>query len=456
MNLGMQGRALAVAIVVALCTATVLVGCPTTDLAEQPASAAATASDAGESGERRDAAPWQEPEPVRPEGLPEGWVRWDGAGKMCNFWVPSGPENMPPPLRWVDCPRGGSLPDTAVCRSIEVDWPSPANDSGGLSPWMHRGVDGDGTVRFAIGRKVGGFHRREIMRDDGHIEHAILQGDVYACGIGPTDSRGRRYGYGFQGNTEGSGILSGEATSPLPDHVLRWSQTESHAPHLTAFGVLDLAPPGHTLMLFPPGTSADAGTRIWSSAQDNGLQQRLVTATDDAIFWKAANEIYGKQRLYTPDAGVLALRDFGTDYTRRDFDLGTDGHDLVWIYGSERAQPSGTFPKLEVFTAPYTTSPDALAPRRLGSYGASVGVRPFVVGCGFGLHNGVVSSTLVRLSDGQTWKIPAANVQMGSQWSWGVAVTCEELFGVAYLPETGARTLVRVRIGSLGPGTPAD
>lgn len=458
MTIGMGCRVLAMTAGLACVVAMSMMGCPTAEDPEAvPVDGGARAVGNDAAPPRSDARPAEDPDPIPPEGLPAGWVRWDGAGKMCKFYVPAGPENLPKALHWVDCPSGGSLPEGAMCKLLGVDWTSKGGLRGLIS-WMHRGVDAAGVVRFAIGREEAGFYRREVIREDGTVEQALLEGDKSFCAIYPTDFRGERYAYGFHGS-EGSGIISGLASARLPDHVVRWSYTESHAPYVTPFGLLDVGP-GHVMTLFPPGAGLDGGVELWSAAKDKGLQQGQIRATDDALFWNASNEAYGKERVYTPSAGVRALRDFGTEYTRRDFDVGTDGHDLFWVYGSERSQPSGVFPKLELMTAPYTTDPASLMPRRLRSYPypGGVGAVPAVVGCGYAVHNRLLASTLVRLSDGMAWTIPADIVQTGVQWAKPIAVTCDEVFGLGYLPANPSRpsTLVRVRIDSLGPGTPAD
>lgn len=456
MKVGMGGRVLAVTSGLALAVAVGVTGCPTSaDPEASPVDGGARPIGDDAAAARADARAAEDPDPIPPEGLPPGWVRWDGAGKMCKFYVPAGPENLPKSLHWVECPSGGSLPGGAVCRLLDVDWTSKGALHG-LTSWMQRGVDEAGVVRFAIGREEAGFYRREIIREDGAVEQAFLEGDKSFCAIYPINFRGERYAYGFKGS-EGSGIVSGLASSRLPDHVVRRAYTESHGPYVTPFGILDLGP-GHVMTLFPPGVGLDGGVLLWSAAKDDGLQQGLITATDDAVFWKASNEVYGKQRVYTPGGGVRALRDFGTDYTRRDFDLGTDGHDLVWIFGSERTQPSGRFPKLEVMAAPYTTNPQMLAPRRIRSFQGDVGAEATLVGCGYALHGEGLSSTLVRLADGMAWRIPADSVTGGVQWAQPIAVTCDEVFGLGYLPASPSRptTLVRVRIDSLGPGSPPD
>ena len=111
-------------------------------------------------------------------------------------------------------------------------------------------------------------------------------------------------------------------------------------------------------------------------------------------------------------------------------------------------------------TDPYTTDPASVTARRLRSYPytGGVGAVPALVGCGYAVHDRILASTLVRLSDGTTWTIPADVVPSGVQWAKPIAVTCDEVFGLGYLPANPSRpsTLVRVRIDSLGPGSPAD
>ncbi len=85
--------------------------------------------------------------------------------------------------------------------------------------------------------------------------------------------------------------------------------------------------------------------------------------------------------------------------------FGTDGIDMAWTQGYGPHPDGVTFDRYELWTAPYTTDPAALAPRLVGPI-AYEGMG--VVGNGWYVHGTVGSDalTLVRLSDGARKQLP--------------------------------------------------
>src|SRR5690606_30746901 len=90
--------------------------------------------------------------------------------------------------------------------------------------------------------------------------------------------------------------------------------------------------------------------------------------------------------------------------------IGTDGVDLVWSEGEgkEPHESQSAFPIRRIMTAPFTSDPASLMPRRLRSQPGQVAqVRPWVVGCGYAaMDNGGAQKLVVRLSDGWMWNVP--------------------------------------------------
>ncbi len=145
--------------------------------------------------------------------------------------------------------------------------------------------------------------------------------------------------------------------------------------------------------------------------------------------------------------------------------FGTDGQDLVWVEGHDEAGTTGVydpFPTSSIMTAPFTTDPTQLKPRRLRSNVDEAGWVPFSVGCGYAAK---VSDrvdgrpiVLVRLSDGRKWEVKNSPVDLPPEkrWSWAnrIGLTCDEIFVQAF-PNKRAQ-IARIRLDSLGPGIPAD
>jgi hypothetical protein len=97
--------------------------------------------------------------------------------------------------------------------------------------------------------------------------------------------------------------------------------------------------------------------------------------------------------------------------------------------------------------------------RRLRSQLSSVvtlGVDPWVVGCGYGARasGGSEDIQVVRISDGWSWLIPNQLQAPGFVATRALGLTCDEIFvwGVV----DGTYSVARIRLDSLGPGLPPD
>jgi hypothetical protein len=123
------------------------------------------------------------------------------------------------------------------------------------------------------------------------------------------------------------------------------------------------------------------------------------------------------------------------------------------------------YPTRAIYTAPFTTVPGDLAPKRLRSWAPTViwNSYPPAVGCGYAVFfhprpgNGTDPSgifrelLLVRLKDGRSWTLDAATpFVVDTAWDVPLAVTCSEIFAAVGF------NIRRVRIDSLGDGTPPD
>src|SRR5690606_27339005 len=112
--------------------------------------------------------------------------------------------------------------------------------------------------------------------------------------------------------------------------------------------------------------------------------------------------------------------------------VGTDGVDLVWMEGSGRVLGEHHYPTRDIVTAPFTTDPAALQPRRLRSQIAPQfgdWSQAYEVACGRAARKGASSGRgvqIVRLSDGRGWELP----ETPFVWrpSTIVGMTCDEIF----------------------------
>ena len=107
----------------------------------------------------------------------------------------------------------------------------------------------------------------------------------------------------------------------------------------------------------------------------------------------------------------------------------------------------------------------ALHPRTASAHRLRNDVKGFegdgwTVGCGYAarapglgppLNNALF---IVRLSDGVSWMLPGIHAPGMEHWGQPLAITCDELFA-SMATDTTVRIL-RIRLDSLGPGTPPD
>ena len=113
-------------------------------------------------------------------------------------------------------------------------------------------------------------------------------------------------------------------------------------------------------------------------------------------------------------------------------------------------------------TAPFTSDPSQLKPRRLRSNVAEASWEQFAVGCGYAAKTSDRGDdqpvVVVRLSDGQKWELKNSSFSLppDQRWNWDnrIALTCDEIFVQAIPGKRGE--IVRIRLDSLGPGIPAD
>jgi len=144
--------------------------------------------------------------------------------------------------------------------------------------------------------------------------------------------------------------------------------------------------------------------------------------------------------------------------------FGTDGKDLVWTDEDNLTNPVGPndyhgYSNRSLMTAPFTTDPSKLKPRRLRS--DPLHEEP-VVGCGYAAkaytEYGASRVLVVRLSDGVSWTLKAPpQTEAGDDYRFigeTVGISCDEVFFEA--SHKTEWTVWRVRLDSLGPGTPPD
>jgi hypothetical protein len=336
--------------------------------------------------------------------------------------------------------------------SVEADPGEKSYPGGAEAGW----VKPDGTVVLAAYRSVKPNWGYRIFADaDGSVHAALLQTKFLNCSLGYPSIHAERWTltlFEFE-NPKGGGLLGGDLSTLGPRLAIHLSPTTAHSAYAGPQSILDLTAAGFTFEQYAWDTGARL-PNLWSAAQDNGLQQGIPVFAKGATFWPSDNLRYQKTKVYTPSGGVRDLLTAGMSTTRGYDDFGTDGTDMVWIDAAGRTTETGPFDTLTITTAPFTTDPSQITPRRVRTEaGPGFGASHFLVGCGYAVRSTGVYIRVVRLSDGVSWKL---SNQLTDPWGWSepVAVSCTELFATVQIP--GATRLARVRLDSLGPGIPPD
>jgi hypothetical protein len=381
-------------------------------------------------------------DPPRPAGLAEAWQLDRRLDRSCGIYVSPKRDAYPPALTWETC-SADAVPGS-VCQRVSTV-PGEKAPPGFSGAW----VDQKGQV-FVTGWRTGQMTSGSywfIANTDGAIQTALFHQE---CGIDRSSVNAGRYAVKvLSDRAETSGFYAGEIGESSPRLAV--------LTNTRAFTVV----PG-SLGLFFESTAfelveyswEDGGLvgPFWSKAQDHGLDQGDFVHTPEAMFWTADNLDYAKVNVHTRAGGIHDFLTAGLVIDRGYADLGTDGKDMVWMYGHDRVSGSTTpYDHYDVMAAPYTTDPTKVASRRLRSEeGPQFGGSPFVVGCGYAARSNGYRTRVVRLSDGRSWLL----VPSATGFQIPRALTCTELFGDILVG--GYSTLGRVRLDSLGPGIAPD
>ena len=115
-----------------------------------------------------------EPDPPLPQGLPQGWIRYDGYTKACGLFIPKSREFLPKNLTFQPCPSGLNPPGL-TCTFVDPSWTSSVRQEL-ISDWKQATRAPDGTVHLQVSEFVGDWVYRLVVDGDGRVEHAILAG----------------------------------------------------------------------------------------------------------------------------------------------------------------------------------------------------------------------------------------------------------------------------------------
>jgi hypothetical protein len=391
-----------------------------------------------------------------------GWIEYVDWSCECRYYVPESKDVLPPPIEWEPCP---ALPLGIACEAMVTDWTEAPNPIP-INPMMDRDTDGAAVLSFtriAVTEPIP-YTLHLVANADGPVRTAIMKlwsdeisTTLPGCALGArTVNEGKHLwdALGHQSGAELSnhqGVIGGPIDDLHPKVIAHiaddfpYHYSWAASANWVIKGGFDVHayPWDMTQEIFVTSQATDPENLDFSQPQMKG----------DALFWTTSNNIISGVNSWNPVDGMRPFIRFIGDPTRAAGNLGTDGIDLVWSYGEGKGPNDTTYPVRSVMTAPFTTDPAALVPRRLRSQPSpGIAEREWQVGCGFAAHAQLTDMLVVRLVDGISWLFP---LQMPDVRLYhAIGLTCTELFALADVQ--GRTNIVRIRLDSLGPGIPPD
>ena len=417
---------------------------------------------------RRDSGSTGVLDPPPLNGGPEGWELFTDYDPACGIYYPTDAKYLPEPIRWEPCSgflndHGLPGPDGMDCRMIALDRDGGEPDR--LSLIMRAEVL-EGKVRLLIGRDNGSRLYRMVADIDGPVRHALL---ATGCGMGGFKMRGGNVMYRMY-DTEATSSRSGGAIGGPVDNLRpRAYLPKGHLPSTRFSQVYDVG--AHYFIEAIGGNdtvySIESGLpigKIVRSPEDAGMVYGDYRISGDDAFWVGDNGARTAIKVWNPSEGLKTLVGWPGDNTRAAGGIGIDGVDMVWVEAVGRNGAS--FARYDVWTAKYTTSADVVeaTKRRLFTNNLNSTLEYFVVGCGYAAvkTNPIrawgqsIGFLVIRLSDGMSWAVEAESLEQRNDVKLGrpLAITCDEVVVEAW--RKNDPQVARIRLDSLGPGTPAE
>lgn len=408
--------------------------------------------------------------PVDVHDVTERGLIVDDAGWATPPWLPTtirvqyaiDPGRMLPQLQWQPCTVGW-----LGCQEVVQD------TAGAMPvPMLTNGMDGNtfdgGQVWLRVYTTIP--PRRDGLEDWKVDMLAPLDGPVgigwrRRTGLSGTDTdgsampflAGRSFGTSVSyGDPRRSVMVRSDTTHPIAEarpflDLIR--RTELHGlifqymlASETALGFTDIGgvgfmpPPSPSPLRFfnePSSAFARRGPALWGDAF---FWEAAVTGSDGAIHseqWVVRGQ-EAPHRLLS--SGAADLRGFDTDGTR-----------MAWVIGYDDDRVSG-FERGEIWTAPYTTEPAALRPRRVHAYPAPdyTGFHQMAAGR-YATLSPPGAAWVFNLDDNTYWRVDAPS-------GYGIVrviFLSRDEVGLFLQPTGGGQLLtVRRRLDSLGPAQP--
>jgi len=397
-----------------------------------------------------------------PAPIPENWVEWT-CDPGCTFWLPPDLASMPPPIEWEACAPLAAYPD---CQEMRADWSDGDGDP--IVTDIGFATDSAGTTRLLLGRKaINGYGDAQSYFDwvvgdvDGELDFALRNPWPFNCGAFIGNLSNDTFAlslYGPNKDYDIDALLIGRVGSLTPEMPYH-NQAEGQSAWYAGSEWVVKLDYGSQLLLLPHDFSSQVPLYNPGMNPDGaGFSPKPWFIGRDVLF-QTGNYVTASIWAYDDVRGTHPLIAYPGDTTRGAINLGTDGEDLVWTLGEGKEENAfGLYPEVSIMTAPYTTDPAALEPRRLRndlSLGIGTHELQFAVGCGHAgrvLANGQ-DAEIVRLSDGAGWVL-----QGSDDWRWQrvLGFTCDELFIAVHNRAIKKFNVARLPLAALGEPLPPD
>ncbi len=392
---------------------------------------------------------------------PDGWVAWDGWSETCVLYYPPTPELLPAPFAWAPC---STAPPGMACQVMVTDWTDIGTGTMSLFPsfsvW-------NGTAYLLMRRLTPAYFLEIVGEIDGPLRNALMRvasptdtSSKIGCSTQLSDLDEGKWVVRTQGHdplgdsleSPHNGAVGGTVGVLEPTVLAHYIDSITYSFQVSESLVLRIGQPYSIVTVFPWSLGPDV--HVTSPPDDpESFSASQIEISGATVFYSTVTGYAHGINVWTEAAGAQPFVRFIGDYTRGAADIGTDGTDLVWGQGEGKATAEYHYPTRHIMTAPFTSDPAALSPRRLRSAAyTNIGNYAWQVGCGRAAHqsppNGIM---VVRVSDGVSWFI-------GSEQSFRLlkplGLTCDELFVLGTFD--GKNSIARIRLDSLGAGTPPD
>lgn len=406
-----------------------------------------------------------------PPGIPAGWEEYTDWSCDCRLYVPASSAALPAPIAWEPC---GGTPGAIDCRQMVIDWPYLGGSAIALKNFFDWKPGTPPVLGFRrLAEKAPYPYVMDVVAEvDGPaINGVILQlvpgGDTSDPGCWTMlDSMAEgKWVVGIHGHNVAlaaskspyKGVLGGPVGQLHPPILARFADDKSHEWYAGADWIAHGTMPDDATEVTP--WSGQPVTPVSSPALD---PEHLPVASfrfhQGALFWESSAQYKSGINVWTAATGARPFIRWLNDYTHMAGSFGADGVDMVWAEGRKQSASDPVFTG-SIMTAPFTTDPQAVQARRLRSFTKQIGAHAFAVGCGYAVNSWGNDAIVVRLSDGVSWMLHSTpgvpfSSPANTTYANPIGITCDEVF--IHGSYGGVQTIVRIRLDSLGPGTPPD